>query len=112
MQLIQESIIEKASNFIAKHKGKLIAAALAGAGYYMYNHSNLDNNSTANHSNEATDDKTHVVSNTHQRKNGLTLAQTIALRRKMRREARERWDAAEKAWEKTGRNPLDIMKNA
>ena len=92
-----ESIVEKAKNFISKHKGKLLAAAaLAGAGYYAYNHSNTDNNSTDIHSNKTTDNKTYVVNDTHHVKNTAAPDEMAAFYKKVRRDTKERWEAYEK----------------
>ena len=47
MEIIQESVIEKAKKFIANNKGKLAAlaglAALGGGAYYAYKNGMLDN---------------------------------------------------------------------
>ena len=49
MQVIQESIIEKAKDFISKHKGKLItAAAIGGAGFLGYKLGHSNTNDTKN----------------------------------------------------------------
>ena len=49
MQVIQKSIIEKAKDFISKHKGKLIAAAaIGGAGFLGYKLGHSNTNDTKN----------------------------------------------------------------
>ena len=114
MRVIQESIIEKAKDFISKHKGKLAAAAglaaLAGAGYYAYNHFN---NSTDNVGSKTPTNtgKMPAEDNKHDKNNGPTLEQRKALIRKIRQEAKERWNLAEKSWKETGKLPAGVDMN-